>query len=136
MCAAVTCADEAADRTAIERVVAELNEPWPASDAKPLSGLFTSDAASAEIDRLVNLIRQLREEAARPWSEITPPHWRVRSIRFVAPGQAIVDGAATQYGSHVATWRISLSFLMRKEGANWRIFSAWLGCHPQLVSRP
>jgi hypothetical protein len=120
--ATLAYADEAADRSAIERVIGVLNDSQTGSVKKPTSTLFTPDADS-ELDRLSHLDRRLLQLANEPWSEVTTPRVVIHSIRFVTPNVALVNAANTQYGSTILVRRIPLLFVMRKEGTHWRIAS-------------
>jgi hypothetical protein len=96
LCASLAYADVPADRAAIQRVV---NSP---STAEAVAALLTT--------------------GAEPWSEVTPPHIAIRSIRFLTPEIALVDADSTQIGS-TATWRVSVWLVMKKAGGDWKIAS-------------
>lgn len=137
-------ANEAADRNAIERTIAALNE-YP---QRP--GLFTADADGTAIVRLTakgkRLLYRRRWPAAtpsvtishEPWGEATinlpgtPPaavpetvdsRIESRSIRFVAPDVALAEGVCLfeENGATVHTDR--LLFVMKKESDGWKIAS-------------
>ena len=92
--------DEAADRTAIEKAVTQLD--------------FSADAdVAAEFHRLW--------PAGEPWSEVTPPRIQSRAIRFITPDVALVDATSTQYGSVILVRRVPLVLVMRRERTEWRI---------------
>ena len=101
-------ADEAADRAAIEAVVLALNYR-----DKPLADLFTPDSDGAS--ELLRLTAPNRE----PFSEISEPYLRVRSIRFVTAEVALVDALSTQYGSLMMR-RVPVLLVMRNQ-SRWRI---------------
>ena len=143
----VLAADEAADRAAISRTIAALNEvPQPA-------GLFTDDAVS-DLGRLpeMNAI-QFQPNATvvtagglsvvisrEPWGEaqiyfpgqvIPPPvvilNPRIASstVRFVTPDVAMVEGSYTHRdGDSMQT--TPLLFLMKRDGDVWKIASVRL----------
>jgi hypothetical protein len=115
--AALGWADEAADRTAIERVIGALNDQTGADQKR---SLFTVDAAK-DFDRLTHLDRGMLPASDRPWSEVTTPHIVVQSIRLITPDVALVDAANTQYGSTVVVRRAPVLFIMKKETKDWRI---------------
>jgi hypothetical protein len=123
LCAALALADSAladsdADRTAIQSVVATLND-----HTAPASTLFTTDGADgAELGRLADLNRML-SPSAEPLSEVTPPKIAVGSIRFITPDVVLVDGISAQYGSVIVTKSVSVLLVMKREGSNWRIAS-------------
>jgi hypothetical protein len=111
-------ADSDADRTAIQSVIATLND-----HTAPTSTLFATDGAdSAELGRLADLDRML-SRSAEPLSEVTAPKITVRSIRFITPDVALVDGINAQYGSVIVTKSVPVLLVMKKEGSNWRIAS-------------
>jgi hypothetical protein len=111
-------ADSDADRTAIQSVIATLND-----HTAPASNLFTTDGAdSAELGRLADLDRML-SRSAEPLSEVTPPKITVRSIRFITTDVALVDGVNAQYGSVIVTKSVPVLLVMKREGSNWRIAS-------------
>jgi hypothetical protein len=118
--AACTFADEAADRKAIREVISSLNQPRDSDSAIPVARLFTSDADSADVARLTRLVQQL-DEARRPWSELSSPQIGLGAIRFVTPDVALVAAQSARYGT-VVPGR-PLLFVMKKVGADWRIFS-------------
>ena len=111
--AAMGWADEAADRIAIDRVIAALNESFPAEDVSSQARLFTSDADAREIARLLNLSGR--------WTESSTPRFVTRRARFVTPDVAVVDAAVTQFGSVILMNRTHWLLIMRKEGEAWRI---------------
>jgi hypothetical protein len=145
-------ADEAADRVAIDRAVAALNEP-PRRTA-----LFTQDTdASSELARLPRVrplsppIPQLPGDPAslprtdsptvtiskEPWGEATinflgmpplptanilAPRIASGNIRFVTPDVALVEGAWI-YDDRAVMRSVPLLFVMKREGENWKIAS-------------
>jgi hypothetical protein len=116
--ASLALADSDADRTAIESIITTLND-----HAAPASTLFTTDGAdSAELGRLADLDRML-SHSEEPLSEVTAPRIMVRSIRFITPDVALVDGINAQYGSVILRKSVPVLLVMKKEGSNWRIAS-------------
>ncbi|MBV9398220.1 MAG: hypothetical protein JO062_09595 [Bryobacterales bacterium] len=106
--------DEAADRKAIESIVAALNE-----HKQPAMDLLTPQAKQGgEASRLSELQRLL-SLPNRPWSETTVPRLVIRSIQFVTPDVATVDAEITQYGTF-QSWSVPVVLIMRKD-ADWRI---------------
>jgi len=123
--AALSWADEAADRAAIERVVGALNTDRTGAGQGRIASLFTTDNSDAdkELDRLATLDRQLLRASEKPWSEVTTPRLVIQSIRFITPEVALVDAGNTQYGSMILVRRVPVLLVMRKEAKAWRIAS-------------
>lgn len=120
--AAFAWADETADRAAIAKLMAGLNALPGWQDEQSLSRFFTLDAQGRrELGRLANTDRLMLEASQRPWSEVSSPRFVSRSVRFIAPGVALVDAANTQYGSLILARRIPVLLILRKEGTGWRI---------------
>src|SRR5258707_6218201 len=109
-------ADEAADRSAIERVIAQMNTDQYRSAEKRMTQLFTADADN-ELDRLSHLSRRLLQAADKPWSEVTTPRMVIQSIRFVTSEVALVDAANTQYGSTILVRNVPMLIVMQKVAA-------------------
>jgi hypothetical protein len=144
-------ADEAADRVAIDRAVAALNELPQRAD------VFTDDAYS-ELERLPNvkprafripgpqddrvslrrtdgptvtISHEIWGEATInipgvapvPALEILNPRITNGAIRFITPDVALTDGAWTYEGDSGTTQAIPVLFVMKKEGDNWKIAS-------------
>ena len=115
-------ADEAGDRADIDRVIAALNDPGQRA------GLFSKDAdIGVDFDRLVNLHRRAASCSGNvigrnePWTKLTVPRVVSGDIRFVTPDVAIVDGASVVEGAATLSRRAPLLFVMRREGAEWRV---------------
>jgi len=134
-------AEEPADRTAIERTIAGLNElPRRAT-------LFTDEAnASAELARLPKVPRRLKPHgdppkptvtiSHEPWGEATidfpamanptmdivNPRIAGGPVTFITPESALVDGTWT-YNDGSMLQTIPMFFVMKKEGADWKIAS-------------
>ena len=133
-------ADEAADRLAIARVIAALNQVPPRTE------LFTPDTdAPAVLERL----RQGKRVAYRPiqssghptvtvshepWGEATidlrgpgveivDPKIVSRAIRFITPEVALADGASTYREDGIDVETTPLLFVMKKEGDRWKVAS-------------
>jgi hypothetical protein len=124
--ATLACADEAADRSAIERVIGALNDRQAGSRKKRT--LFTPDADS-ELEHLSKLDHRLLQLSGESWSEVTTPSFVIHSIRFVTTDVALVNAASTQYGSTILVRRIPLLLVMKKEGSDWRIASLRVVAH-------
>ena len=91
---------EDADRAAIDRAIAALNDPA----RRP--GLFTRDAdCQVDFERLIDLhIRNTRPVIGvigidEPWSTLTTPRVVTGNIRFVTADVATVDGASVIQGA-------------------------------------
>jgi hypothetical protein len=152
--AAAAWADEAADRTSIERVIAAVNQV-PAPD-----GIFTADSDAAEALKRVWKDKSVRYRfgprslsspgaptvviSHEPWGEATigwpvPPTEMMnprivsRSIRFLTPDVALAEGACV-YEAAGSTHTTPLLFVMKKEGETWKIASLRVLAQPQ-VSR-
>jgi hypothetical protein len=118
--AALAHADERADRLAIKRIVASLNERF--ASGGPLSQFFSSDAEK-ELAALQDLDRRLHPSAQQPWSEVTAPSIVVASLRFVTADVAIADAASTRFGSTIGVSRVPVLLILRREAAGWKIAS-------------
>jgi len=121
-CAVGLWADETQDRAAIEEVIAALNDPVRRV------GLLTRDVDSGvDFDRLVDLHKKdslfvgVVIGMNEPWTELTVPRVVSGSIRFITPSVAIVDGASTIRGAVTLAPSVPLLFVMKKDGAGWRI---------------
>ena len=126
-CCAPAWAGESADLAAIQALIDELNTTPATAQAR----LFTAGAnAAGELKRLSEMDRRLSNG---PWSEVTAPKIRCRSVRFITPDVALVDAENTQYGSVILVRRIPVLLVVRKEHGNWRIaalriFAGQPGC--------
>ena len=138
-------AEESADRAAIERTIAALNE----QPVRPT--LFTGDAsASSELARLPPVPGSGRFAVRvdtgappprvtishEPWGEatifaVTPngpkieilnPRIAGGPVSFITPDVATVDGTWT-YNDGTALQIIPILFVMKREGADWKIAS-------------
>ena len=67
--------------------------------------------------KLVGIVIEMNE----PWTELTIPRVVSGSIRFITPSVAIVDGASTIRGAVTLAPSVPLLFVMKKDGAGWRI---------------
>lgn len=115
-------AGEVPDRTAIVGIITALNDPIH------LAALFTKDADSdVDFDRLVELHRiGPRPPGAvlgmnEPWTQLTTPRIASGPIRFITPDVAIVDAESRIDGAVTLARSVPLLFVLKKEGANWRI---------------
>ncbi|MFY9723877.1 MAG: hypothetical protein WAJ87_00180 [Bryobacteraceae bacterium] len=131
-CAAGLWADEAQDRAAIDKVIAALNDPVQRA------GLFTKDVdSSVDFDRLVDLHRKnclpfgAMVGIDETWTVLTVPRVVSGSIRFITPEVAIVHGASDIRGAVTLARRVPLLFVMKKQGAEWRISAVRNSAPPQ-----
>jgi hypothetical protein len=129
-------ADEAADRAAIARVIASLNEqPWPAAQ------VTESAAASSELAHVWKLRPLLIGTPGaptvtvshEPWGEATIdfpslegrlPRIVGGAVRFVTPDVALADGAWA-FPDGITTPQ-PLLFVMKKVGDDWKLASVRL----------
>ena len=95
--AVAALADETADRAAIAKVISSLN------DGKPRPEL--------QCDLL----------PAGAMSETTPPRISTRAVQFITSDVAMVDAENAQYGSVVMVRRVPLVFVVKRDGAAWKI---------------
>lgn len=134
-------ADDAADRSAIDHIIARLNQrPFPVA-------LFTNDSdALLELQRLPKVepieSRLLMPPADHPTVEISHEPWGEATInlssrppvvesvnpriaggdiRLITPDVVLADGAWTYKNATGAVQAIPLFFVMKKEGDNWKI---------------
>jgi hypothetical protein len=115
-------ADEAQDRTAIDKMIAALNDPAKRAN------LFMKDVDSAiNFDRLIDLHRLPAPSPGvvigmnETWTQLTAPRVVSQRIRFVTQDVATVDGASTIDGAITLARRVPLLFVLKKVGAEWRI---------------
>jgi hypothetical protein len=140
--AACACADETADRALIEQTIAALNRLPQRSD------IFTADAdgiaALEQIRKGKRMVYRMSSQPGvadkptvtishEPWGEATinfpgmamppvellSPRIVSRGVRFVTPEVALVDGTC-EYREENAP-AAPLFFVLRKEGADWKI---------------
>jgi hypothetical protein len=135
-------ADEAADRAAIGRAIASLNES--SNEPSQHNALFTADGNAASelaLLRRVNppfrIVGPSQESipigavtiSHEPWGEarINFPAMESRtidrSIVFITPGVALAEGACAYQDDAAATQTTPLLFVMKKEGDDWKIAS-------------
>lgn len=133
-------ADEAADRVAISKVIASLNNSASGASrsSSPQAALFVADGRGySEFQRLksahpqgfriqapsVDLARPRVTISHEPWgeAEINMPG-RDPDIVFITPDVAVADAACT-YQDAGATETLPLSFVLKKVGEEWKIAS-------------
>src|SRR6266481_3346506 len=90
-------ADETADRAAIVKVIASLNDGKPRPELQ--CDLFP----------------------AGPMSEVSAPRISTRAVEFITPVVALVDAENSQYGSMIGVRRVPIVFVVKREGKEWRI---------------
>lgn len=88
-----------------------------------LGGLGPLDEAAdrAAIARAIDVLNGTERAAARPWSETTAPRYTIRSVRFTAPGVALVEAVSTQFGSMIGVLRMRVTIVMRRVGSDWKV---------------
>jgi hypothetical protein len=106
-------ADEAADRTAINTLVASLNDRTASHDQ-----LYTSDSGDSRM-QLERLTGTRSEPMSAPMSEVTRPFIALNAVRFITPDVALVDAAGAQYGS-LYMRRVPVLLILRKSQA-WQV---------------
>jgi len=124
-------ADEAADRAAIERAIAALNELPPR-----IAAVAESPVAAHELTALMNMAsspspaRPTVVISHEPWGEATidfravdlPNRIVSRTIRFITPNVALVDADRTREDG---TFQDKpLLFVLKKVEDDWKIASA------------
>jgi hypothetical protein len=107
--AQLAVADEAADRAAIDKLIATLNDRT-ASHAQ----LYTSDSGDSQLR-----LEQISDARREPMSELTRPFLVLNAVRFVTPEVALVDATSAQYGSLYAR-RLPVLLILRRSG-DWQI---------------
>jgi len=138
--ASYASAEEAADRAAISRAIAALNEP--SNEPAPHNALFTKDGNAAEelarLRRVNPPFRIVVPESGsvamptvtishEPWGEARinfpaiEPRTVDRSITFVTSDVALAEGACAYQDA--ATQPVPLLLVMKKEGEDWKIAS-------------
>lgn len=115
------------DRQGIDHLVAALNDSHVSIEQK--ADLFTKDARG-EFDRLAAL--ESRNAARGPWSEVTPPYFVIRSVRFLTPAVALVDANYRQVGSLGPMLGVSVLLVLQKDAEGWRIAAF----RPYVANRP
>ncbi len=121
LCAAGLRAENAQDRTAIDRLITALNNP--AARARLLEGVDSR----VDFDRLIDLHRRSSLPGGviigmdEPWTDLTAPRVVSGAIQFITPAVAVVDGASIIRGAVMLAPRVPLPFVMKKEGTEWRI---------------
>ncbi len=100
---------DAGDRAAIERLIAELNDP----KERPAVLAEADRDAAAELEHLW--------AGRQPWSETTAPHINIQRVRFLTADVALVDVAAVQYGTVTGRYRIPFLLVLLRANTKWRI---------------
>jgi hypothetical protein len=111
-------ADFAADRAAIEGVIASVNNP----DLR--AAAFAAEARSdVDFDNLVDLHWKpgIVIGMDEPWRNLTAPTIVSGKMFPIAPGLAMVDCASTIRGAVTLAPRVPLLFVLKKIGREWRI---------------
>lgn len=117
-------ADEAADRTAIGKLLAALNDR-----NAPHDQLYTADSGDSR--QLLERIERI-PDSGRPMSEVTPPVLVLSAVRFITPEVALVDAAITQYGSLAIRERTPVLLILRKS-RDWQVAVVRVQANPYPV---
>jgi hypothetical protein len=100
---AVCLGDQASDRVAIEKTIS--------------ASLFAKDADAAEVEHFSKLQAWLRELAQQPATEAAVKSAvSITSVKFISADVVLVDGE-----TNMAAYRIPVMFVVKREGAGWRI---------------
>ncbi|HWB84345.1 MAG TPA: hypothetical protein VG675_09415 [Bryobacteraceae bacterium] len=118
---AAASADDAVDRAAIEHLIGALNNLTAKPSVEALPALFTADVNRAPANCFLAGHWRLVQVARHPWSEVSTPRLETLGVEILAPGLALVDAINRQIG--VSARRIPVLFVMKREGADWRIAS-------------
>jgi hypothetical protein len=102
--------DRPDDRKAIRKVVTSLNEAYAHGDSAAMEKVFAASDGAPQV------------ENRSVWSETTPPHIEIRSIRFISRSVASVDAVESQIG-HMSARRSAVFLILRRTGGEWRIAS-------------
>ena len=95
-------ADEAADRAAIEKAIVTFNR------THERAAVLAKDADLSAL--------------ARRWEpEVSQVYFETRGVRFVTPDVALVDATGSQYGTLILKRSMPAIFVMRCEGADWKV---------------
>jgi hypothetical protein len=123
-------ADEAADRSAIAGIIAQLNR------AEERPELFAAAAdVPAELRRLERANCNMADSSGI-WTEVTKPKFTRPTVQFVTPDVALADLENVQYGSIVPAIRAPIVVILKREAGDWKIASLRVtaACFPMRVS--
>ncbi|MGO9257493.1 MAG: hypothetical protein ACLQU1_14450 [Bryobacteraceae bacterium] len=113
--AGVLWADEAADRRAIESVIAQLNH------AEERPDLFAAGTdVPAELRRLERANCNTVDSSGI-WTEVTRPKFTHPTVQFITPDVALADLENVQYGSIVPAIRAPIVVILKREAGQWKI---------------
>jgi hypothetical protein len=116
----VLAADEAADRAAIDKLISAFKDARSQANGR-VGDLLASDVDRTEFNReLATLNAGMVDPSKGVWTEVGPAAIVVRSVRFLTPDVALVDGASVQIGS-VMTQRVPFLLIARRENTAWKI---------------
>jgi hypothetical protein len=104
-------ADEAADRVAIEKVMAALKDPAAAVWAPGVDG-------QAERAKLAG---GGPVSGGGPMSEVFFAGVALQSIQFITTDVALVDASETWVGSLIVSRTVPVVLVLKKVGADWRV---------------
>jgi hypothetical protein len=81
-----------------------------------------SDVDPVEFNReLAALNTGMFDSARGIWTEVSRPTIIIRSVQFLTPDIALVDGANVQFGSIVLTRRVPFVLIAKREKTVWKI---------------
>jgi hypothetical protein len=105
----ILSADEIADKKAINTAIGSLFSSKVRSDPERMSALKTTDF-DGDLDSIP--VRSV-------WCETDCEGFRVRSMKFVTPDVALVDGETTVGMVSASTWLM----ILKRDASGWRISS-------------
>ena len=107
-------ADEAADRTAIQGIIEQLNR------AQQRPELFAAGVdVPAELRRLERANCNMVDRGI--WTEATRPKFTPPTVQFITPDVALADLEKVQYGSIVPAIRAPIVAILKREAGQWKI---------------
>lgn len=125
--AACTRADTAADRKAVEALIAEFNSAIKVNDFERLARLFTKDADYADDHQpskpAATAIREIVPKRL-PWDERTALTMKIDRLEFPSRGHASVDATQSDFAPNLGISRKwSCHFVLVEDGGAWKIAS-------------
>jgi hypothetical protein len=105
--AGIGWADEASDRKSIDGTIGALYLPQVRSDPQRMGELLTPDF-DGDIDAI---------PVKRIWCETACAGFRLRSLKFVTPEVAVVDGETTGEITSPSIWLM----VLKRDGPGWRL---------------
>ena len=115
----VWAADEAADRAGVNQLISALKDARAQANGRT-GDLLASDADRTEFARELAALDTGMTDYSRVWSEVSRPAIVVRSVQFLTPDVALVDGANVQFGSMMAR-RNAFVLIAKRDNGAWKI---------------